>query len=574
MRKFFLVFAVTLWGTLGFAQQFPLFKVIGFYSETVEQDHIDFAHEAVSFFENLTAGGGILFDSCNSLNNMTYEQLKKYDIVIFFNDSPTNPKARKAFERYMEEGGAWYGFHYAAYNDKNTQWPWFVNFLGGTVFHNNNWPVMPAKLIVDDPLHAVCRTLPDSFIAPTNEWYQWEPSPRLNDNVDVLLTLSPEVYPLGYKAVLREGDIPVVWTNTQYRMIYMNMGHGKGLFADPTQNTLFINALTWLSKTDVNRKELAPTQEKVVVAYVFYRSEDQPLPDPSAITHINFAFGHVNETFDGVYVPQPKALHNVANLTEVKPSLKVLLSIGGWGSGRFSEMASDPVKRASFARDCKRVIDEYHLAGVDFDWEYPSTGMANISAAPEDTRNFTLLMKEVRQAIGPEKLLTIATSASGKYIAFNEITSSVDFVNIMCYDFVANEPLHHSGLYPSSLTGEMSCYESVLAHVRAGFPIERLVLGIPFYGKGVEGFPRVREGMSQIEHLEGYTACWDDIAKGPYLKDKEGKVVFCYDNPRSVGYKCAFIHKYGLKGAMYWAYGYDDFNESMRWAVYNGVMDR
>lgn len=27
--------------------------------------------------------------------------------------------------------GAWMGFHAAGYNDKDTGWPWFVDFLGG-----------------------------------------------------------------------------------------------------------------------------------------------------------------------------------------------------------------------------------------------------------------------------------------------------------------------------------------------------------------------------------------------------------------------------------------------------------
>jgi type 1 glutamine amidotransferase len=33
-------------------------------------------------------------------------------------------------------------------------------------------------------------------------------------------------------------------------MIYMNMGHGEKIYSDPTQNTLFANAILWLG----NRK--------------------------------------------------------------------------------------------------------------------------------------------------------------------------------------------------------------------------------------------------------------------------------------------------------------------------------
>ena len=48
------------------------------------------------------------------------------------------------------------------------------------------------------------------------------------------------------KDTLVSGDLPVVWTNTKYRMLYMNMGHGDKNFTRPTQNRLFENAVLWL----------------------------------------------------------------------------------------------------------------------------------------------------------------------------------------------------------------------------------------------------------------------------------------------------------------------------------------
>jgi type 1 glutamine amidotransferase len=55
-------------------------------------------------------------------------------------------------------------------------------------------------------------------------------------------------YPLGLKDIIRGGDLPVVWTNTKYKMIYMNMGHGDKIFTSPTQNLLFEDSLLWLAK--------------------------------------------------------------------------------------------------------------------------------------------------------------------------------------------------------------------------------------------------------------------------------------------------------------------------------------
>ena len=150
----------------------------------------------------------------------------------------------------MENGGGWVGFHVAAYNDKHTNWPWFVDFLGGGVFYCNNWPPQPVLVEVDNEEHPVTRNLPTSFVAPSSEWYQWNPSPRTNKNVEVLLSISPKNYPLGIKDVVNFGDFPIVWTNTKYRMIYLNMGHGDEEFIDATQNLLFVNAFRWVVSTD------------------------------------------------------------------------------------------------------------------------------------------------------------------------------------------------------------------------------------------------------------------------------------------------------------------------------------
>src|SRR5260370_13455719 len=51
---------------------------------------------------------------------------------------------------------------------------------------------------------------------------------------------------MGFKDVLKSGDLPVVWTNTKYKMLYMNMGHGDKIFTSPIQNKLIEDAVLWL----------------------------------------------------------------------------------------------------------------------------------------------------------------------------------------------------------------------------------------------------------------------------------------------------------------------------------------
>src|SRR6267378_768541 len=228
------------------AAQKPDFKVLAFHSNRVERDHVDFSKQVRAFFAQLSDEKNFTFDVTTDWTNLNDTLLRNYQVVMWINDFPHTEQQRKTFERYMEKGGGWLGFHVAGYKDKTTNWPWFVDFLGGAVFYTNNWPPLPAKLAVDDRTHPVTRQLPATYPAPANEWYLWKPNPRSNKNVHVLVTLDPSNYPIGVKDVITGGDLPVVWTNTKYRMIYMNMGHGEKIYSDATQNILFANAILWL----------------------------------------------------------------------------------------------------------------------------------------------------------------------------------------------------------------------------------------------------------------------------------------------------------------------------------------
>lgn len=219
------------------------FHVLAFYSTNVEKDHVMFAEQALEFYGNLAKQDGFDFASTKNWDDLNAERLKDVQVVLWLDDFPHSESQRAAFQQYMTHGGGWLGFHIAAYNDEGTHWPWFVDFLGGTVFYGNNWPPLPALLDVDDKSSPVTRRLPAQFSSPANEWYIWRPSPRLSKDVKVLITLDKSNYPLGLKDTIRGGDVPVVWTNTRYRMIYMNMGHGDKIFTDMHQNQLFEDAL-------------------------------------------------------------------------------------------------------------------------------------------------------------------------------------------------------------------------------------------------------------------------------------------------------------------------------------------
>ena len=310
---------------------------------------------------------------------------------------------------------------------------------------------------------------------------------------------------------------------------------------------------------------------KVVVAYVTSWSE--VMPDPQYMTHINYAFGHVNESFNGVKIDNEERLRQIVDLRKQKPELKVLLSIGGWGSGRFSEMAANDEYRRAFAADCDRVVKEFALDGIDIDWEYPTSSMANISSSPDDTENFTFLMQDIRAAIGNEKELTLATVASARYIDFKAILPSVDFVNIMAYD-MASAPKHHSALYPSGHSGDITSDGAVTAHLKAGVPPSKLVMGMPFYGRGGDGYPSFQDYNKVGNTDTQYTEKWDEVAQVPYLADKNDTLVFGFENPRSLAIKCQYILDKDLLGGMYWDYSGDNEQGDLRRTVAENLLGK
>ncbi|MDE6741386.1 MAG: hypothetical protein K2J58_03540 [Muribaculaceae bacterium] len=233
-------------------------------------------------------------------------------------------------------------------------------------------------------------------------------------------------------------------------------------------------------------------------------------------------------------------------------------------------MAADPKLRKKFAKDCKRIVKEYGLDGIDIDWEYPGSSAAGISSSPDDKENFTLLMKDLRKALGKGKLLTMASISSAAFVDFPTIMKYLDFVNIMAYD-MASPPKHHSPLHSSETLGRHSAESAVEVHMKAGVPASKLILGIPFYGRGNGPYSNFTD-YRRLQIADGCTERWDSIACAPYIADSEGKLVLGYENPQSIGLKCDFIKEKGLLGAMYWDYAGDSETGELRKAVADGIL--
>ncbi len=248
----------------------PQFKVIAFYTGKNDQAHISYVREALSWFPKTAAKNNFLFEATTDWNNMNNEFLSNYQVILFLDTRPENPDQRAAFQKFMENGGGWLGFHFAAFalspSAYPQNWDWYHNtFLGSGQYGSNTWRPTSAVLKVEDKKHPSMKRLGKTFTAAPNEWYRWQNDLKANPDIRVLASIDPSSFPLGTgpktHEIWHEGYYPVVWTNTRYKMLYVNMGHNdidyehrvdntnstlSFTFANETQNRMITNTLLWL----------------------------------------------------------------------------------------------------------------------------------------------------------------------------------------------------------------------------------------------------------------------------------------------------------------------------------------
>ncbi|MCE7003576.1 ThuA domain-containing protein [Kibdelosporangium philippinense] len=253
-----LLLGVILVPTQNSAQAAPQFNVIGFYHGTYDSGHIAFVREANPWFTQAAAQNNFSYTASNNwdlLNNISPQQ---YQVVMFLDDQPASGSQRAGFQRYMENGGGFFGWHVSAFTQNASQWPWYHNtFLGSGNFRNNTWFPTAATLQTDNRTHPATKRLPATFRSSVSEWYSWNGGLRNNPNITVLASVHPSSFPLGTdpNQSWYSGDYPIMWTNKNFKMVYANFGHnsvnGSGqstssTFASADQNNFIIDSLLWL----------------------------------------------------------------------------------------------------------------------------------------------------------------------------------------------------------------------------------------------------------------------------------------------------------------------------------------
>ncbi|MCX4690976.1 glycoside hydrolase family 18 chitinase [Streptomyces sp. NBC_01408] len=340
----------------------------------------------------------------------------------------------------------------------------------------------------------------------------------------------------------------------------------------------------------------------------------------SKITHINFAFGNVqnggctigdsyadyekaytaDQSVDGVADTWDQPLRGHFNqlrkLKKQYPHIKILWSFGGWTwSGGFPQAAANPT---AFANSCYNLVEDPRWAdvfdGIDLDWEYPNAcGLSCDTSGPAAFKN---MMQAMRARFGQNNLVTAAitadASSGGKIDAadYGGAAQYIDFYNVMTYDFfgawAAQGPTApHSPLtsYSGIPQQGFNSAEAIAKLKSKGIPGSKLNLGIGFYGRGWTGVTQAtpggsatgpapgtyEQGIEDYKVLKSSCPATGTIAGTAYAKC--GSNWWSYDTPATVASKMAWAKQQGLRGAFYWEFSGDTTNGELANAVHTGL---
>jgi chitinase len=336
----------------------------------------------------------------------------------------------------------------------------------------------------------------------------------------------------------------------------------------------FVN---WAIYARKHRPQDLPADKLTHILYSFANvrpdSGEVFLTDSWSDTDIHWEGDSWNDSGNNLY----GCLKQLNLLKRKNRQLKVLLSVGGWTySSNFRQPASTPQGRAAFANSCVELIKNLGFDGIDIDWEYPQ------SAA--EAADYVALLQAVRDAMDAYSRtlpapyhfeLTVACPGGAQNyekLDLYGMNRLLDFWNLMAYDYAGSWDQtagHQSNLYSSRRNPAATPFSTVAAldyYTSHGVPADKIVLGMPIYGRAFQGtdgpghpYSGVGEGTWEngvFDYkklpLEGAEEIIDREVGASYCYNRAIRTMVTYDTVEMASAKTVFLKARGLGGAMWW----------------------
>ncbi|NSW90073.1 MAG: S-layer homology domain-containing protein [Firmicutes bacterium] len=226
-------------------------------------------------------------------------------------------------------------------------------------------------------------------------------------------------------------------------------------------------------------------------------------------------------------------------------------------------------KRHKLSDEIAAVIEKHNLDGINIDIE---------NLTEKDRDRYADFVRLLRSKLPRDKTIAVAVAANPKGITtgwygsydYEALAKYSDYLMVMAYDE------HYAG-GPSGPVASIDFVENSIKYAVERVPKEKIVLGIPFYGRiwrsggGVSG-----QGLS-LKMVESLVASYRGsvIFSNAYLSPKAtitikssdkkpvingselrpGTYTIWYENEESIKHKLSLVKKYGLKGTGSWSLG-------------------
>lgn len=294
---------------------------------------------------------------------------------------------------------------------------------------------------------------------------------------------SGAAYPEWSAEAIYTGGEEVVYNGKIYKAKWWTTNEQPGS-ADVWEDTLQAPDLAPPEK--IPDEALSPVRQegyKVVGYFPSWKAESsQSKLRYDVLTHVIYAFAI--PTADGSLLPLENGEIAKKIIAEAhKNDVKVLLAIGGWSYNdtplepTFVSATETAEKREKFCNAIMQYCTDYGFDGIDMDWEHPRRD-GNSQAQYE-----AVMLTLASRLHSENKLLTSAVLSGATpdgnvyYDAAahsSKVLAAVDWINVMAYDGGDGE--RHSSYEFAVACGK---YWSETR----GMPKERVVLGVPFYGR-------------------------------------------------------------------------------------------